>query len=116
MLPFYLSIGVSYELYWYGDPWAVAAYREAEIFRQERANYEAWLSGRYIYDALQSVIGTFSWGLGGKKGTKPDPYEQYPYAFTEREKAAEKQRKIEATLRWIEAGQKRGAQKANGKK
>lgn len=107
MFPFYLSLGCTYEVYWHGDPWAVAAYREAEIFRQERVNYESWLQGRYIYDALQSVIGTFSWGLGGRKGKKPEPYEQYPYAFTKREKDAERKRDEEFTRRFFAAGQRK---------
>ena len=109
MMPYYLSLGMSIEDYWHGDPCIFKAYREADTLRQERENQAAWLNGLYVYDALQSVIGTLSWGLGGKKGQKPEPYTNYPYAFTEREKQAERQRKIERTLKWIAEGQKKGA-------
>lgn len=113
-MPFYLSLGMSAEEYWHGDPCLYAVYREAATLRREQENNAAWLNGLYVYNALQSVVGMFSWGLGGKKGQKPDPYTEYPFAFTEREKQAEKQRRIERTMKWIAEGQKRGAMKRGG--
>lgn len=92
---------MSAEEYWHGDPCIYAAYREAEVFRQERNNYESWLQGRYIYEALQATFAAFSYGMSGKKGQKPDPYTQYPYAITEREREAERQRRAEFTRKFF---------------
>lgn len=46
---------MTYEQYWYGDPYMVKAYREADKIRQERMNNEAWLRGMYIYDAIKRL-------------------------------------------------------------
>lgn len=48
---------MSYEQYWYGDPLMVGAFRKAEKLRQERVDYEAWLHGIYMRDAINSSIG-----------------------------------------------------------
>lgn len=54
--PYYLSIGMTYELFWEGDVTLPKLYRKAEKMRQEQQlndiNFKAWLQGRYIYDAL----------------------------------------------------------------
>ena len=81
--PYYLSIGMTYEQYWYGDVWMVEAFREAEKLRQERVNAETWLQGMYVYDAIariSPVLHAFA-----KKGTKPQPYMSKPYEFGKRE-------------------------------
>ena len=76
-LPYYISIGMSYEQYWYGDVWAIRGYREAEKIRRERVNNELWLLGMYVYDAIcrtSPILQAFA-----KKGTKPVPYLKKPY-------------------------------------
>ena len=50
--PYYLSIGMTYDLYWYGEPNLVKAYRQAEEMRVDRMNYEKWLQGLYIYNRM----------------------------------------------------------------
>ena len=82
--------------------WIAAAYLEAEIHRREQFNYNAWLEGLYVSSAVNSAL---AWAFWNKKGTKPDTYTQYPYAFTEREKAAEYDRKRQEALRWFMEGQ-----------
>lgn len=79
--PFYLSIGMSYELYWHGEPNLVKAYREADEMRVDRMNYEKWLQGLYIYHcigALQPILNPFS------KKHKAEDYIKEPIAITER--------------------------------
>jgi hypothetical protein len=102
MWPYYLSLGCSYNEYWNGSAHVAAAYAEAEIYRKERANYEAWLQGLYFNKAVGSALAIAFWN---KKGKKPDGYLEYPIAFTEREKEEEKQRRIEATLKFFREGQ-----------
>ena len=61
--PYYLSIGMSYDLYWHGEPFLVRAFREAEEMRVDRMNYEKWLQGLYVYHAigaLQPILNPFS--------------------------------------------------------
>ena len=79
--PYYLSIGMTYELFWYGEPNLVKAYREAEELRTDRMNYEKWLQGLYIYHgigALQPILNPLS------KKHKPEEYLKEPIAITER--------------------------------
>lgn len=102
---FYMSIGVSYDEFWYGDYCRLKYYREAFEMQRERENQRAWLEGLYNYRAYKSVMEMFSYGLAGGKGRKPEGYLDKPFPITEREREAEKQRRIEHTLRWIEKGQ-----------
>lgn len=83
-LPYYLSIGMPYELYWEGDVCLVKSYREAEELRQRVKNQELWLQGLYVYEALcdvSPVLRAFA-----KKGTKPTPYSAEPYAISEKQR------------------------------
>lgn len=79
--PYYLSIGMTYDQYWNGDPQLVKAYRRAAEISVERRNQEMWLQGMYIYDALccaSPILRAFT-----KKGTKPVPYPKEPYPLTQ---------------------------------
>ena len=106
VFPYYLSIGCTYEQFWNMESWIAAAYREAEIYRKEQRNFEMWLQGAYVNNAIQSGFATFSYGFGGKKGKKPEGYIEHPFAMTEREKKAEKQRAIERSIKFFADGQK----------
>lgn len=95
LFPYYLSIGMTEEQYWDRDCSLVVAYREAERLRNNRKNQEMWLQGAYIYDALcrvSPVIHAFA-----KKGTKPFPYMEEPFAISEKQvkqRHEEKERKV----------------------
>ena len=81
--PYYLSIGMSPEQYWDGDPELARAYRKADGIRMERKNQELWLQGMYIYEAIcdaSPILHAFA-----KKGTKPHPYADKPYPITEKQ-------------------------------
>lgn len=105
VFPYYLSIGMTYEQFWDGDPMLCKYYREAEEIRNEKKNQELWLQGLYIYEAiadLSPILHAFA-----KKGTKPQPYVDSPYPITkkQREKVRiEKERKMaEKGLKFMEA-------------
>lgn len=93
VFPYYLSIGMTYEQFWEGDPILAKCYREADEIKAERKNQELWLQGMYIYEALcdvSPVLHAFA-----KRGTKANPYSERPYAITEkqiRKEAEEKER------------------------
>lgn len=58
--PFYLSIGMTYDEYWYGSADRVIYYRKAYKMKQKRNNDLAWLNGRYVYDALKAIVPAFN--------------------------------------------------------
>lgn len=84
--PFYMSIGMTYDEYWHGDIDAPKFYLEAYQQKSERElsqkNYEAWLSGYYIYDALCNVAPIFN-ALSTKH--QAYPYRNKPIPITDKE-------------------------------
>ncbi len=92
----YMSIGVPYNEYWYGDYSQLAHYAKAFELKRERANHDAWLQGAYIYDAFclaSPLLHAFA-----KKGTKPIPYPDKPYEA--KKQADPKTAKAEFLARW----------------
>ena len=57
MFPYYLAIGMRYELFWEAEPSLAAAYRKADGIRRRRKNEELWLNGIYTAEALASTVG-----------------------------------------------------------
>lgn len=75
--PYYLSIGMTAREYWQGNSMLTKYYRKAHKMRLEHENYNAWLQGAYVYDAMcgvSPILHAFA-----KKGTKPVPYLKEPY-------------------------------------
>lgn len=112
--PYYLSIGMTYEQYWRGEPWLVKAYHEAQELKIERMNYEKWLQGLYIYHsigALTPVLNPFS------KKKKADDYLKEPLVVTERAKKRKEIEKGNKTanflMAWAEAIKKKGVKNGN---
>lgn len=97
---------MTYEQFWYGDPLLCKYYRDAETYRFEQRNIELWLQGMYINEALNKCLSNAFSAKHSKKQRYPD----HPYAITEREKLAEKQRKIEHTMKWVKEGIERSDQ------
>ena len=80
LFPYYLSIGMTEEQYWDRDSTLVVPYRKADEIRTNKRNQEMWLQGAYMYDALCRVSPLLH--AFGKKGTKPLPYLEEPFAIT----------------------------------
>lgn len=80
--PYFLSIGMTYEQYWYGDTRLVYDYIEAQKFRLEQREYEMWLQGAYFREALQSALSVSEFFRA--KGARPTQYPQKPYGVWER--------------------------------
>ena len=89
MFPYYLSIGMTPEQYWDGDPMLAKYYRQADELRNERKNQELWLQGLYVYEALCDVAPIMH--AMAKKGTKAQPYPERPYSLTEKQRRQEKE-------------------------
>lgn len=112
--PYYLSLGMSYEEYWRGDAEAVRYFRKAETIRAKRRNFEMWLQGLYIYEAIGDmtpVLHAFA-----KKGAKALPYPERPYPLTEDERAEKKRYDEDAGARMIKDKLKAWAGRVNRRK
>lgn len=107
--PYYLSLGMSYELYWHGEPNLVKAYREADEMRVDRMNYEAWLQGLYVYQAVGALYPVFN---PFSKQKKAEEYLKEPIVITERarnQKAMEEGNKMADFLKaWADALKDKG--------
>lgn len=117
LLPYYLSIGMSYEQFMDEDPWLVKAFHKAEEMRAERENQKLWLQGLYVYNAIVDVapiLHPFS------KAKKPNPYpsEPYPLNTSISEKRKEEKRReddkkfIDYMNAWAENINRKMAKKA----
>lgn len=74
---------MTYEQYWEGTPSLVKYYREADKIRRDRLNQELWLQGMYVYEAIcdaSPILHAFA-----KKGARPHPYSDKPYALTQKD-------------------------------
>ena len=75
---------MTYEQFWDGAPELAAYFRRADEIRRDRKNFDSWLAGMYIYDAIldaSPILRAFA-----KNGTRPLPYPDRPYPITEAEK------------------------------
>lgn len=79
VFPFYLSIGMTPELFWDGDCGLVKFYREAHELKKEQRNQELWMQGLYIYEAIANLSPMLKPFV---KNTKPRPYPDKPYPLT----------------------------------
>lgn len=89
-LPFYLSIGMTFDQYWNEDCLLARYYRKAHRMKQQRRNQELWLQGAYFYEALADIAPILH--AFAKKGTKATPYVSEPFALTNEEVRERKQR------------------------
>ena len=76
---YWMSIGVPYEEYWYGDYTRLKYYEEAYKVKLEQKNGELWLQGLYFYNALNAVVNSAL----SKKGEPPKKYLEKPIRITE---------------------------------
>lgn len=92
LCPYYMMYGMSYDEYWYGDPWRMVDYKAAYELRNRRENQMMWIQGIYVVNALSVVIGNaFS-----KRGTPQKKYFEKPleiFPKTEAEEKAEMEKK-----------------------
>lgn len=107
LCPDYMAMGMTWDEYWYGDPWMVQAVRKAHQLKQKQKNFELWLQGMYIYEALLDVSPVYH---DFAKNPKPQPYASEPYALDENERETREKKEQEeldkqnqATIRaWAE--------------
>ena len=77
LCPIYMVYGMSYDEYWFGEPYRATFYRKSYLLKRKIKDEELWTQGMYIYEALVDVspiLHAFC-----SKGTKPLPYPDKPY-------------------------------------
>lgn len=74
LCPLYLSLGMTYEQYWDGDPAMTVMFRKAHDLKLEQENQRLWLQGAYFYEALCCITPA----LRLMKPQKPTPYRSEP--------------------------------------
>lgn len=116
IFPYYLAMGMSYDEFWHGSPSLVRAYRKAADLKRHERNYELWMQGRYIFEALRCAPLLVGFPDKGYKVPSGAGYSEQPYPLTEQEaREREIQRENENTKRFIaqlEAESKRNLEKA----
>lgn len=93
--PIFMSYGLSYEDFWYGDPVKAKYQYKAHQLEIKKQDEYMWEQGMYIYEAIldcSPILHPFS------KAKKPLPYVEKPYLnqIADKEKdEREKQKEIE---------------------
>jgi hypothetical protein len=101
--------GMTYEQYWFGDPWMTRAYAQYYLLKRRARNEELWLQGIYNANAFQTVLGN----AFGKKNLK---YLEKPleiFEKTEAEKEQEARDERNKLINWLNA-LKKSADKKQG--
>lgn len=83
-----MSMGMTYDQYWEGDPQIARYTRDSQKLINKRKNSEMWLMGAYIYEAICCVAPILN--SNAKKGTKPIPWRKRPIPITKEDEEEEK--------------------------
>ena len=54
--PYYMLYGMTYQEFWFGDPWMAKAYKEAHNLKRKQKNEEMWIDGMYQLSALSVAL------------------------------------------------------------
>lgn len=108
-LPFYLSIGMSYEQYWNQDCCITKFYKQAFDLQRSRINEQLWLQGLYVYEAILDVSPSLR-AMGAKP---PEKYPDEPYPITDKEIESRKEKQAKERQEAIKAKAEAFAAKFN---
>lgn len=97
--PFYLSIGMTYEQFWYERADMAKAYRQAHELRTRQRNQELWLQGMYFAHALNCTVGN----MFSKKSAKKISYPDEPFPISEQEIRERKEQQAKQKMERMKA-------------
>ena len=83
-----MSIGMSYEEYWYGQADLPKYYRDAHTMRNKAENQKLWLQGLYFVRSIQVALDS-----KGKTKYFEKPIDIYPKTEAEKKAEIEKERR-----------------------
>lgn len=95
---YYMSIGVPYDEFWYGDYCSLKYYEEVFLKQQKLQNQGFWMQGIYNYSGVATALGNAFRG----KGQKAEEYMNEPISFypkSQAEQEAENRRIIQRIKR-----------------
>ena len=72
---YYMAMGVSFDEFWYGDYCRLKFYERAYFNRLKKRDYDMWLEGAYVYQAV-SVALAKSFG-----GDRQAEYPKQPFGY-----------------------------------
>lgn len=93
LCPIYMSYGMTYDEFWYEEAYRTKFYLDSHKLKVKQKDEEMWMQGMYIYEALcdvSPILHAFS-----KKGTKPLPYSEKPYMYSNNEQQVEQDKEQE---------------------
>ena len=93
LCPWYLSIGMSYDEYWNGPSEIARFYRQAYRLQEKRTDYNAWIQGRYIYEAIGALSPILRTNLS-KHEAKAGDYVEKPYLVLMEERKKDEAEKM----------------------
>ena len=101
---------MTYEQYWYGDPWMTRAYAQGYLLKRKIQNENMWIMGSYMANAVGMVIAN---SFGGKRLKYLEkPLDIFPKTEAEKkEEIREEKRKL---IDWLN-GMKKLSVKNNKK-
>lgn len=105
LCPYYMLYGMTYDEYWYGDPWRLKVYKEASMLRDRKENTMQWLMGIYTNHAVSVAIAN----AFRRKGSPPIKYLEKPldiFPKTEAEEKAEQEQKQKEIIQKLSAWEK----------
>lgn len=88
-----MSIGMTYDQYWYGDVRMTDAFRKAYKKKVEEKNYFLWLQGFYVYQAILDVAPILV--TMPKKDAKVTPYAKEPIKIFDDEDKTKEEKEIQ---------------------
>lgn len=109
-----MSIGMTYEQFWEGNPQMVKYYREAEELKVRRQNQQLWLQGYYVYNAIGAFVEILP--AFPKKGAKVQPYLQEPLSLTEAERRQKEEERMKQKMERIKERMMARALEINARK
>lgn len=86
--PYFMSIGMTYDEYWYGEPERTKYYRDSHTLQCKSRNQELWLQGLYFIRSIQTA-------LDSKNKVKyfEKPIDIFPKTEAEKKAEAERERR-----------------------
>lgn len=112
LCPTYMFFGMTYEEYWDGDNEAPKMYRKAYELKRRQANFDLWLQGAYVYEAILACSPT----LNALKPSKPIDYRRTPFPLTAAEQFEAKEREEREKFEQFRAEMKAMAEQINARR
>ena len=86
-----MQYGMTYEQFWFGDPWMTRAYAQAYLLKRRVENENMWIQGIYFANALQMVIGN-AFSKSAKLKYYDKPLDIFPKTEAEKEQEIREER------------------------